>query len=59
LGEQNIQQACRGRGEEQKDTHHLIAFEQDNATTLVAGGEVVAGGIKLHGRDNVGWMGEE
>jgi hypothetical protein len=49
----------RGREREQKDTDHLITFKQHDATTLVTCGEIVSGGIKLHGRDDVGWIREQ
>ena len=43
------------RGRERTD--HLIALEEDDAATLVAGGEVVACGVELDGGDDVGCAG--
>lgn len=41
----------KGRG-----THRLIPLEEDNAATLVTCCQVVASGVELDGRYDVGWM---
>ena len=43
--------AMKGRG-----THRLIPLEEDNAATLVTCCQVVASGVELDGRYDVGWM---